>query len=328
MKLFKNQEYKKISNDERGSIAKKGEVSVIDLEKEKSPPISYRAPSASMFTKIPGLKWMLVIIPLVYIVVLLLYPMLSLFKLSFVDETGFTLEYIHRLFSSTIYLQVLWVTLKISFIVTVVCLLISYPIAYLLIRISSNIWASIILALALIPFWISLLVRTFSWVVMLQDQGAINQILIGLGIIDEPLKLLYSTTGVVIGMVHVLYPYMFFSLYSVMKGIDQRLLQAAQGLGAHPLQVFFQITLPLSLPGVLAGSLLVFVMSLGFFITPALLGGSKDMMVSMVIENYINQTLNWHLASALSLVLFVVTMLILLLAFFILRNHAVLKDVT
>lgn len=163
---------------------------------------------------------------------------------------------------------------------------------------------------------------------MLQDRGAINQALMALGIIDEPIKLLYTTTGVVIGMVHVLYPFMFFSLYSVMKGIDQRLYQAAEGLGARPFTAFLQINLPLSLPGILAGSLLVFVMSLGFFVTPALLGGSGEMMISMVIENYINKTLNWHLASALSLVLFVVTIIILGLAFLSLRNHAVLKDVT
>jgi putative spermidine/putrescine transport system permease protein/spermidine/putrescine transport system permease protein len=163
---------------------------------------------------------------------------------------------------------------------------------------------------------------------MLQDRGVINQTLMGLGIIDEPIKLLYTTAGVVIGMVHVLYPFMFFSLYSVMKGIDQRLHQAAEGLGARPLKAFLQINLPLSLPGILAGSLLVFVMSLGFFVTPALLGGSGEMMISMVIENYINKTLNWHLASALSLVLFVVTIVILGLAFLALRNNAVLKDVT
>src|SRR5699024_701231 len=127
-------------------------------------------------------------------------------------------------------------------------------------------------ALALIPFWISLLVRTFSWIILLQNEGVINQFLMSIGVISEPIKLLYSTTGVVIGMVHVLYPFMFFSLYSVMKGIDQRLVDAAEGLGARPMKAFTQITLPLSLPGILAGSLLVFVMSLGFFVTPALLG--------------------------------------------------------
>lgn len=288
----------------------------------------YDVPTKGFLSNIPGLKWALVIIPLAYVIGLLFYPMIKLFILGVSDDSGFTLEYLHQIFSKPIYLKVLWMTLKISFIVTILSLLISYPIAYLLIRIKSKVWGGIILGLALIPFWISLLVRTFSWIVVLQNKGVINSILMNLGIISEPLPLLYSTTGVVVGMVHVLYPFMFFSLYSVMKGIDQRLIQAAEGLGARPIFVFFQITLPLSLPGILAGALLVFVMSLGFFVTPALLGGSDNMMISMVIEDYINKTLNWHLASALSLVLFAVTILIIILAFLVLRKHAVLKDVT
>lgn len=283
-------------------------------------------PRRSFFTH-SWLKWFLVIIPLAYVIVLLLYPMFNLFKLSVYGESGFTFEHLIHIFSNPVYLKVLWITLKISIIVTILSLLISYPIAYLLIKIKSRRWANVILALALIPFWISLLVRTFSWIILLQNEGVINQFLMSIGVISEPIKLLYSTTGVVIGMVHVLYPFMFFSLYSVMKGIDQRLVDAAEGLGARPMKAFTQITLPLSLPGILAGSLLVFVMSLGFFVTPALLGGSEDMMVSMVIENYINNTLNWHLASALSLVLFVITIFVIFIAFLILRNHAVLKDV-
>jgi putative spermidine/putrescine transport system permease protein/spermidine/putrescine transport system permease protein len=301
---------------------------MIDVRRKKQALTSYSVPKPGVLTALPGLKWLLVVIPLVYIVVLLLYPMIGLFKLGIADTSGFTLEYMKQIFTNKVYLDVIWITLKISFLVTVISLLISYPIAYLLIRMESNTWKKIIIALAMIPFWISLLVRTFSWIVMLQDRGVINQTLMGLGIIDEPIKLLYTTAGVVIGMVHVLYPFMFFSLYSVMKGIDQRLHQAAEGLGARPLKAFLQINLPLSLPGILAGSLLVFVMSLGFFVTPALLGGSGEMMISMVIENYINKTLNWHLASALSLVLFVVTIVILGLAFLALRNNAVLKDVT
>lgn len=301
---------------------------MIEAKQEKRSLPAYSVPTPGIFSKIPGLKWLLIVIPLVYVITLLIYPMIGLFKLGVSDGDGFTLEYIKHIFLNKVYLDVIWITLKISFMVTIITLLISYPIAYLLIRIQSTTWKSIIIALAMIPFWISLLVRTFSWIVMLQDRGAINQVLMALGIIDEPIKLLYTTTGVVIGMVHVLYPFMFFSLYSVMKGIDQRLHQAAEGLGARPLTAFLQINLPLSLPGILAGSLLVFVMSLGFFVTPALLGGSGEMMISMVIENYINKTLNWHLASALSLVLFVVTVLILSLAVFALRNHAVLKDVT
>lgn len=281
----------------------------------------------SKYRLVDILKWLLVIIPLGYVVILLFYPMLSLFKLSIFNDDGFTFEYFAHIFSNSVYLKVLWVTLKISLIVTFISLIVTYPIAYLLINIESRLWTNIIIALTMIPFWISLLVRTFSWMIILQREGIVNQFLMNLGLIDEPLKLLYSTPGVIIGMVHVLYPYMFFSLYSVMRGIDHRLVDAAEGLGAKPFTAFRHIVFPLSLPGILAGTLLVFVMSLGFFITPALLGGSDDMMVSMVIENYINNTLNWHLASTLSLVLFAVTFVIILLAYFVLRNNAVLKDV-
>jgi ABC-type spermidine/putrescine transport system permease subunit I len=287
-----------------------------------------RLPISHMVTRIPGLHWLLVIVPLAYMVILTFFSMIELFKLAIFDGSGFTLKYLTILISSPVYLQVLWLTVKTSFLVTVFTLIFGYPVAYLLVRTESAVWKKVILAGVLIPFWLSLLVRSFAWTILLQDQGVINKLLVELGLIERPLPLLYNTTGVIIGMTHVLLPYMVLSLYSVMAGIDQVLLQAAQGMGARPLRAFFQVFFPLTLPGVLSGSLLVFVLGVGFFTTPALLGGSNDMMISMLIQNNISTTLNWNLASALSLLLFVVTMLLLLIPYLIIRNNAVVKDVS
>ncbi|MEX2460609.1 MAG: ABC transporter permease [Paenibacillaceae bacterium] len=285
-----------------------------------------RVTTARLITQIPALKWILLVIPLAYILILMVWPMLGLFKLSILDENGFTMQYFLRIFSTPVYLDVLWLTLKTALLVMIFTLMLSYPVAYLLVRIESAKWKKVILGAVLIPFWINLLVRTFAWTILLQDQGVINTFLMQLGMIDEPLSLLYNTTGVTIGMTHVLLPYMVLSLYSVMDGIDQRLLQAAQGMGARPWKAFIQVFFPLSLPGVLSGSLLVFILGIGYFITPALLGGSKNMMISMLIQDNVNTTLNWHMASAIAIVLFIVTLLLLFLSVLLIRNNPVLKE--
>jgi ABC-type spermidine/putrescine transport system permease subunit I len=284
-------------------------------------------PSAYKLARIPGLKWLLFILPLGYILVLMVLPMVDLFKLSLFDKQGFTLDHFIRIFSTKVYVQVLWLTLKLSFFVTFASLVIAYPVAYFLVRMESQHWKKVIFGLVLIPFWISLLVRTYAWTLLLQEQGAINKLLLSVGIIQEPLQLLYNSTGVLIGMTHVLLPYMVLSLYSVMEGIDQRLMQAAQGMGAHPWKAFLQVFFPLSLPGVLSGSLLVFVLGLGYFITPALLGGANNMMISMLISENVSTTLNWNLASAISLVLFVVTLFLLSIAYLLTRNHSAMKEI-
>ncbi|MDQ0219858.1 ABC transporter permease [Peribacillus cavernae] len=286
-----------------------------------------RVSPAYRLTRIPGLQWLLLLVPFAYILFLVVFSIIGFFKLSIYDETGFTLQYLTHMFTETVYLQVLWVTLKIAAIVTVISLLLAYPVAYLLVKVESKKWKSLIMGAVLIPFWISLLVRTFAWTMLLQEQGIINKLLISVGILQEPIPLLYNTAGVVIGMTHVLLPYMVLSLYAVMEGIDQRLVQAAQGMGARPWKAFIQIFFPLSLTGVLSGSLLVFVQGLGYFITPALLGGPDNMMISVLIQRNVSETLNWHLASAIALLLFIVTLLVLLISFFFLRNNPVLKEV-
>lgn len=167
--------------------------------------------------------------------------------------------------------------------------------------------------LVLIPFWTSLLVRTYAWMVILGRKGILNKIIVGLGISDTPLKLLHTAFAVDIGMVQMMTPFMVLALFSVMKGIDRRLLQAAASLGANKFQAFFRVFLPLSLPGIGAGALLVFIYSLGFFITPALLGGRKEVMISMLIDEQVSTLLNWGFASALALMLLLATLILFFL---------------
>ncbi|MFB6466988.1 ABC transporter permease [Cytobacillus sp. Hz8] len=261
--------------------------------------------------KLPGIKWLLLVIPLVYVLVLLYISMVNVLMISVKDENGFTLSYLKEVLTGTLYLRVLWITIKISLLVTAFSLLIGYPVAYFVVITKSKFWQQIMLGTVLTTLWISLLARTFSWQVILQEYGALNKLLMTLGIINQPLHLLYNTWGVVIGMTHILIPYMILSLHSVMEGIDRRLLQAAQGLGAKPIRAFFQIFLPLSMPGITSGSLMVFVLGLGYFITPSILGGQNNMVIAKLIQENIQMSLNWHLASALSLLLLVTTLLLL-----------------
>jgi ABC-type spermidine/putrescine transport system permease subunit I len=160
--------------------------------------------------------------------------------------------------------------------------------------------------MVVLPFFTAFLVRTYAWMVILGRNGLINQVLMNWGIISTPLKLIYNLIGVYIGMVQILLPFMILPVYSVMVGIDRGLMKAGESLGANPFRVFFHIFLPLSLPGVGAGSILVFIISLGFFITPALLGGANDVMISMLIESQVNELLNWGFASALGTILLVI----------------------
>lgn len=277
----------------------------------------------SMFSNMFGLKWLLLLIPLIYTILLLYFPMVGVLKLSLYNENGFTLTYFKEIFSTTLYMKVLWITIKTSFIVTIMALIISYPIAYVLVSVNSSVWKKLMMGIVMLSLWISLLVRTFTWTVILQEHGIINTFLIKMGLIHQPLHLIYNDIGVVIGMTHILVPYMILSLYSVMEGIDRRLLQAAQGLGAKPLASFFQIFFPLSLPGILSGSLIVFVLAIGYFVTPSLLGGQENIMISKVIQEHIQTTLNWNMASALSVVLLITMLLLLGLSYWVTSKFTV-----
>jgi ABC-type spermidine/putrescine transport system permease subunit I len=190
--------------------------------------------------------------------------------------------------------------------VTLVCLLAAYPVAYVMTRVGPA-WLRVLMVFVLLPLWTSILVRTYAWMVLLQANGVLNNVLRWLRVIDEPLRLMYNETGVVIGMAQVLLPFAILPLYASLRSIDPRLSRAAQSMGAGPWRRFYSLTLPLSMPGMATAALLVFVQGLGFFITPALLGGSRVITLAMVIEMQVVDLLDWSLASAAAMVLLVLT---------------------
>ena len=197
-------------------------------------------------------------------------------------------------------------TLLVAAMVTIACAAIGLP--YAMLAASLTGWKRSILLLAVVlPLWTSLLVRTAAWFILLQNEGIINRALQAIGLIDSPLPLIFNRLGVVIAMTHVLLPFMVLPIYSVILGIPRNLMLAAQSMGAGPLRAFWRVLLPLSLPGLLSGSLLVFMVAIGYYITPALLGGANDQMISSIIAFYATGTANWGLAGALGLILLVVT---------------------
>ncbi|MCX7693488.1 ABC transporter permease [Tepidimonas taiwanensis] len=208
-----------------------------------------------------------------------------------------------------VFSQILWRTFEISAVVTLVALLMAYPLAYWLSTLPER-RANLLLILVLLPFWTSVLVRIAAWIVLLQNNGLINQWLQGIGLIDGPLPLLFNRTGVVIAMVHILLPFMILPLYSVMKTIPPNYLRAAVSLGSHPLAAFVRVVLPQTYPGVAAGCLLVFITAIGYYVTPALLGGASDQMLSYYIAQYTNVEVNWGMACALGAVLLSATLVL------------------
>lgn len=198
-------------------------------------------------------------------------------------------------------------TLWISFWVTAFCLLLGYPLAYWLANLPAR-QSNLLMILVLLPFWTSVLVRVASWIVLLQREGLINSALINLGIIGEPLQLAFNRVGVYIAMVHILLPFVILPAYSVMKSIPQTYMRAAISLGDHPFAAFWKIYFPQTVAGVAAGALLVFIMCIGYYITPALLGSPEEQMVSYYVAFYTNVTINWGMAAALGSLLLIATM--------------------
>ena len=200
-------------------------------------------------------------------------------------------------------------TFHISFVVTVLCLLLGYPLAWWLASLPAR-QANVLMILVLVPFWTSILVRVAAWIVLLQSEGLVNRGLMGLGAIAEPLPLLFNRTGVVIAMVHILLPFMVLPLYSVMKSVPPTYLRAAVSLGSSPIAAFFRVYVPQTYPGIGAGALLVFILAIGYYVTPALLGGADDQMLSYYIARYTNVEVNWGMACALGALLLVATLLL------------------
>jgi ABC-type spermidine/putrescine transport system permease subunit I len=231
-------------------------------------------------------------------------PLLRLLALSV--EGGSLVAY-ERALTNKLYLGVIFETFKIAAIVTLLTLALGYPVAYVMAT-SGRAWQLVGIAFVLLPFWTSILVRTYAWMVMLGRNGVVNRTLIGWGVIDSPLPLLNNLAGVLIGMVHVLLPYMILPVFNAVKNVDPNLVLAAEGLGAPRWRAFLRITLPLTMNGVAAGVTLVFTLSLGFFITPALLGGGRVVMVANLIEEQVRELLNWAFAGALSAILLALTL--------------------
>ena len=254
---------------------------------------------------------MLLFPALAAVTLLLLVPLLFIVVYSFwlrtatgADVAGFHLDNWDEALTDPFYRDILLNTLKIAAITTVVCALMGYPAAYFIARSRAN--KAMLLLLLMLPFWISYIIRTMSWINILGVSGALNSALIWLGILDAPIQMLYNESTVILGLVHFLLPFMVLNVFVSVDGIDETLEHAANSLGATRWQAFTQVTLPLSLPGLAAGGLLCFVLSAGTYITPLVLGGPTDAMFANLVFEAIITQLNWPLGSALSLMLLAV----------------------
>ena len=263
-----------------------------------------RRPAARAWSLLgPGMLW-LVLFFLVPLLIMAAYSLMPRGTYGGV-QPGFTLQHYRRFFDP-LYLAILQRTLVWSLVCTAVCLLLGYPVAYLVAR--AGRWRAALLFLVVLPFWTSFLVRTFAMIFLLRDSGLVNTVLLRLGLIDAPLTLLYTPFAVLLGLVYGFLPFMILPIYASLEKLDPTLLEAAETLGATPLAGFRRITLPLSLPGVVAGCFLVFIPAMGSFLTSDLLGGAKQLMVGNLIQNQFAAARNWPFGSAAS---FVVTALVL-----------------
>lgn len=245
---------------------------------------------------------------IVLVGIIIVLPIGWLFWLSLFDETGMLSGANYaRFVEQASYVRTFITTFEVAFIVTGLCVLLGYPLAYMLSQLPRRA-ASICLIFVILPFWTSVLVRTYAWLVILQRKGLLNTWLMDLGVISQPLPLAHNFTGVVIGMTHILLPFLVLPLYASMKAIDADYLRAAMNLGAPPTATFWQIFFPLSLPGLAAGVVIVFILCLGFFVTPALMGGGKVIMWAMRMEQTTSLYSNWGAGSALGVVLLAVTL--------------------
>ena len=251
--------------------------------------------------------WSLLGPGILFLSVFFVAPLLVMFAYSFMPrgdyggvDPGFTLESYRRFFVP-IYLTILTRTFVVSLACTAICLVLGYPVAYAIAR--SGRWKNLLLFLVVLPFWTSFLVRTFAMIVLLRDTGLVNTWLLRLGVVERPLTLLYTPFSVMTGLVYGFLPFMVLPIYASLEKLDPALLEAAAVLGARPAARFRQVTLPLSMPGVVAGCLLVFIPALGSFLTPDLLGGAKQLMIGNLVQNQFSAARNWPFGSAASFVL-------------------------
>lgn len=245
---------------------------------------------------------------------LFVLPLILVLAVSFMSRTSFGgIEYSFSLdnyarFFDSLYIKILWVSCQLAFLTTVLCLFIGYPFAYIIARSPAK-YRNMLLLLVIVPFWTNSLIRTYAWIVLLRTEGVINTILLQLGLIDSPLTLLYNDMAVLIGLVYTMLPFMILPLYASIEKLDRSLLEAASDLGAKPLQTFWKVTLPLTAPGIMAGTLLVFIPSLGLFFIPDLMGGSKSILIGNLIKNQFLSARDWPFGSAISIILMALTLL-------------------
>jgi spermidine/putrescine transport system permease protein len=276
-----------------------------------------RKSSPLLFFLLPATCW-LVLFFAIPVVIVLFYSFLQPSTYANISWS-MTVQNYQQIFN-TLYLDIFGRSLWLALLTTLVCALIGYPLAYFIVR-QSPPWRSVLLLLVVIPFWTNFLVRTYAWMILLRQQGVVNSILSSLHLIDQPLTLLFTPFSVGIGLIYGYLPFMILPIYSTLERFDFSLVQAAQDLGASGLKAFLRIVLPLTLRGIVAGSLLVFIPAIGAFVTPDILGGAKTMMVGNLIQNQFLKALNWPLGSALSMALMGVILVPVLLYFYISDNE-------
>jgi spermidine/putrescine transport system permease protein len=268
----------------------------------------------------PRKGWAALTPPLAWLAVFFLVPMIAVFAYSLAIRTSgggvafaSSLANYARIAESDLYLWAAIRSLRIATVVTVATLLISYPVAYYLALVATR-WRIALFVLLIVPWWCSILVKNFAWVAILAESGVLNRALLRIGLIDRPLKLLYNEVAVVIGLVHVLIPFMVMPIYATLEKLDRRLIEAAANLGSSPLLAFWEVVLPLSLPGVAAGALLTFILGFGSYITPVLLGSERTLMIANLIQSQFMEAFDWPFGAALSMVMLGLV-LVLLAAF-------------
>lgn len=254
----------------------------------------------------PGASWLLLAPLLVVLAFAFFWPITHLLSRSFLTPE-LSLQNYERLAGDALYWRIFGRTFWIAFWCCALSLVLGYPVAYAMARLPG--WRAVVVAACvLIPLWTSVLVRSYAWVFLLQRQGVVNSVLLEVGIVGAPLRMLYTEGAVLMAMTHVLLPFMILPIYATLRGIPHELERAARNLGAGRLQAFLRVTLPLSLPGVSTGVLFVFILALGFYITPAMVGGPRTLMIGTLIAQQVTDTLDWKFAGAISTVLLVLTL--------------------
>lgn len=270
-----------------------------------------RGSFAPIWTLSPASLWMLVFL-FVPLVLVLFVSFMSRGVYGGIDYT-FTLENYTRFFDS-LYLKMFLNSVMVALLTTFACIIFGYPFAYLIAR-SPVKYRTILMFLVIVPFWTNSLIRTYAWIVLLRTEGVINSLLQHFHLIEQPLNLLYNDGAVMVGLFYTLFPFMVLPLYASIEKLDKSLLEAASDLGAKGWQTFLKVTLPLTMPGVVAGSILVFIPTMGLFFIPDLLGGAKTMMIGNLIKNQFLTARDWPFGSALSIILMVATLLMIVVYF-------------